>query len=291
MNVLIIRKTTNFELHGVRTQKQVESGHLDASNLSKLRTAHEQHYNCLTTVRRELQAANIPWWEITRNEVWPKEKKISAVITIGGDGTLLSASHEIEENIKILGVRSSDSSVGYLCAYDYLKAELVVRDLVADKVNFAEVGRIKAKIIRADHAHEFETAPVLNEFLFANVSPAATSRYKITLNGQSEFQKSSGIWVSTAIGSSAAIHAAGGVRLGPTDKRFQYKVRELYNSQGHLIHLTGGLFDSEKDTLIIENRNENALLAIDGQHGEVSLNFGDRIQFLVANPLQFALRK
>lgn len=288
MNVLLVRKTTNYELHGLRTEMHVQSGHLDAGNLEKLKKAHDQHYRCLDTVRVALEKTGLPWFEITRDQAWPSEK-IDKVITIGGDGTLLSASHAVSASVDVMGVRSSASSVGYLCGYDYMDSAKVVGDLEAGKLDMMQVQRIKAKISKTDLPQPFETAPVLNEFLFANISPAATSRYKITLGGHSEFHKSSGIWVSTAIGSSAAIHAAGGELLDKHDRLFQYRVREMYNSQGLNFRLSGGPFDPDVTSLSVENRNEHALLAIDGQHGEVGLGFGDRVEFLRAEPLNIAV--
>ncbi|MDA9951092.1 NAD(+)/NADH kinase [Oligoflexaceae bacterium] len=284
MRILVVRKMTNFELHGARTEKQVEAGFLGPENLSRLRTAHDQHYRCIEDVRRILSELSLDWTEITRNESWPVDE-FDCIISIGGDGTLLSVSQASLHPIQVIGVRSSASSVGYLCQFDFRELGKLRQTMAEVKWTTKRVERMQAEVARAEKSDEYLTVPVLNEFLFANTRPAATTRYRITVNDEAEFHKSSGIWVSTATGSTAAIYAAGGQKLAVTDDRFQYQVRELYNSQNLPLKHLGGCFRPEETRIVIENRNENALLAFDGQHGEVKLSFGDRISFVRAEPL------
>ena len=116
--------------------------------------------------------------------------------------------------------------------------------------------------------------------LFANISPAATTRYTLRLGERKEEQKSSGIWISTAAGSTAAISAAGGTVFPILDERCQFFIRELYSppdNEGEL--LRKGIFNPDNDRLAIENHCEKAMLATDGQHGFIRLEFGDRIHF------------
>lgn len=284
MNILVIRKVTNFELHGDRTTAQVESGHLSKDNLARLKQAHDEHYESLSTLRDSLDQSNIQWEEITRSESWPS-KKFDFVITVGGDGTLLTASHKVGATTKLIGVKSSFSSVGFLCSYSRETVSRLVGDLVSDSLKFSQFKRLRATITHTDRTNTIQTEPVLNDFLFANKNPAATTRYKITLNNKNEFQKSSGIWVSTPVGSSAAIHAAGGIEQNPLEGHCQFKVRELYKPRGQEFLLPGSVFDPSAQKLSVENRNESAMLAIDGQHGVVELKFGDRIDFLNADPI------
>ena len=77
----------------------------------------------------------------------------------------------------------------------------------------------------------------------------------------------------------AGIAAAGGQRIQRTDTRLQYLVRELYRGDGGDYHLGGGFFDPDIEPLIVENRNEAAMLALDGQREVINLSFGDRVMF------------
>ena len=123
-------------------------------------------------------------------------------------------------------------------------------------------------------------SPILNDFLYANCTPAETTSYRISLGDQRERHKSSGIWIATAAGSTAAINAAGGVRQKIDESLFQFYVREPYTPPDKPSYdIKSGMFDPEKNYILIENFSENAVLALDGQHGHVSLGFGDTISF------------
>ena len=51
--------------------------------------------------------------------------------------------------------------------------------------------------------------PVLNDALLVTDCPAATAKYVIQNEGRAQKQFSSGVWISTAAGSTGAIHSAG----------------------------------------------------------------------------------
>jgi len=54
------------------------------------------------------------------------------------------------------------------------------------------------------------TDRVLNDCLFSNECPASTTRYVLRRGTRQEEHYSSGVWISTAAGSTAATQAAGG---------------------------------------------------------------------------------
>lgn len=158
---------------------------------------------------------------------------VDLVITVGGDGTVLAASHFVED-IPILGIKSfGRQSVGYFCAATRKTMKKYVRDLVEHKRRPIKLHRLKTTINGQKVA---ELA--LNDVLFTNAMPAATSKYKITVGSRSEEQKSSGVWVSTAAGSTAAIRAAGGKILHLTSDKIEYLVREPYvfSKRYHLVN-------------------------------------------------------
>jgi NAD+ kinase len=284
MKVLVIRKPTNLEQHGdfIRQQVGKRSDHFDL-----LETAHSEHYQCLEVLRKELAAQHINFVEISRSDRRPQEV-YDTVITVGGDGTLLTSSHDMgEPPMPIIGIRSSQASVGYLCAGDIRHVPELVKQLASGRVQYLTRHRLKARIKRADDASELLTFPVLNDFLFANANPASTTRYRLQLGDVQERHKSSGIWIATATGSTAATSAAGGERLDPEDPRFQFVVRELY--QGEDTHqLSKGFFEPSHDPLVIENYCSRAILALDGERGMQRLRFGDIVTFLKADPIRIA---
>lgn len=148
---------------------------------------------------------------------------VDLVITVGGDGTVLTASHFVE-NVPILGIKSfGRKSVGYFCAATRQTMRKYLGELFAGKRRPIELHRLQTSINGQKVA---ELA--LNDVLFTHISPASTTKYKISIGGHSEEQKSSGVWVSSAAGSTAAVRAAGGKVLPLTSNKIEYFVREPY---------------------------------------------------------------
>ena len=56
-------------------------------------------------------------------------------------------------------------------------------------------------------------------------TPAAMTSYTLDIGSVSEPQRSSGLWIATAAGSTAAIRAAGGCILPLRSRKLQYLVR------------------------------------------------------------------
>ncbi len=285
MRVLLVIKTTNLELHGERVRSSVLKGVLRQQNLDRLKTSHDEHHATVDQLKTLLKQAGLAFDAIDRAEAWPKNNQYDAVISVGGDGTLLSASHQLPTGGLLMGIRSSTASVGYLCAGGPEKLKTLVTQLQSQQLPLLELQRLKAKIKELAKGISTETVPVINDFLYANANPASTTRYKITVSGKRETQKSSGVWVACPAGSTAAILSAGGERVAPDSEIFQYRVRELFTPSGAAFHLVGGRFDPDAKTLVIENRCEEAILALDGQHGEVRLSFGDTVTFQRASTL------
>ena len=75
---------------------------------------------------------------------------------------------------------------------------------------------------------------VLNDILVCHHNPGAMSRYFLTVEGTREEQRSSGVWIATAAGSSGGLHSAGGKVLTQKSKEFQYRPRELYRGKNIL---------------------------------------------------------
>ena len=275
--VLIVRKATNFERYG----------ELAGCDREALQQFHNQHHQTLVKLRSELASQGLPVVEIGRAEDLPAGE-FRACISFGGDGTLLAASHKLPAHIPLIGFRSSEESVGYLCsAHPGQEAQLVAA-LKNDAVATIKVARLQAYVTYQDGREPLLTTPVLNDILYANESPAETTRYTLQFGDRREVHRSSGIWIATAIGSSAAIRAAGGVDLPVTDGQAQFRVRELYREPGSRHELEGACFFPGQDELLIESACRAAILALDGQHGQISLAYGDRVQFRAGPPLILA---
>ena len=130
------------------------------------------------------------------------------VIVLGGDGTLTSISHNIDENTPVMGVNShpvssdENGSVGFYMdstidtfADDFTRAlngEAIVNNLP----------RLRA-IIDSTSGNRYTTDPAMNELLIANTHQYAPSKYHLRRGEHNTNQQSSGLIFSTWLGQGA----------------------------------------------------------------------------------------
>src|SRR4029453_1431301 len=130
---------------------------------------------------------------------------LDLVVTVGGDGTLLSASHYVDD-VPILAINSAPShSVGFFCGARSGEAKSAITAAMRGTLRRTVLTRMKVTL-----NGEVVAGRVLNDTLFCHASPAATSRYILELGETFEQQKSSGMWIGPAAGSTAAQRSAGG---------------------------------------------------------------------------------
>lgn len=243
--------------------------------------AHEAHTAALDTVKRTLSAAKVPFRTCYRARVSEKDTRGRLLVTVGGDGTLLDASHRITD-AAVLGVNSDPArSVGFLCAARAETFAEILDAVLAGDLMPTQVARLAGTLDQVPLRF-----PVLNEVLVAHRNPAATTRYAIGAGGRREMQKSSGIWLAAPAGSTAAIASAGGVIQDLDDERMQVRVREPYIADGEvpeLIHF----FVGRSGEVTVTSRMREGVLYIDGPHQRVPFPIGAE---LVLHPRGFPLR-
>ncbi len=244
--------------------------------VSRMRRSHEAHAATLLEVKAALNDLGA----VAEFQEGPRTRivgRYDLVVTVGGDGTLLAASHQLGPETPILGVNSApESSVGFFCA--------ARAGTVRDTLGAALEGRLRGielARMRVDINDRVLHNRVLNEALFCHASPAATSRYilRVTYADDSfdeEEQKSSGLWIGPAAGSTAAQKSAGGRVLPLTSRRLQYVVREPYTAAGRELRLMTGLVD-EEGRITLRSKMRQAKLFLDGHHNEYDAEIGDVI--------------
>jgi NAD+ kinase len=119
---------------------------------------------------------------------------------------------------------------------------------------------------------------VLNDVLLTHLVPAATTRYELLVGGHREVHRSSGLWIATPAGSTAAIRSAGGRVLKVEAKRLQYRVRELYREPGRTYRLVGGVLP-EGGAIEVTSRMPEGRLYADGARRVRRFPFGSRAVF------------
>ncbi|MFK7873421.1 MAG: NAD(+)/NADH kinase [Oligoflexales bacterium] len=289
LKVLLTQKSTGLDRRGEYVRKCVQSGGLNAANLESLQRSHDEHVETFSELQALLHEAGVHVVRVGGGRYWPDSSEFDAVIAVGGDGTVLESSHHIDQSMTpLIGVRSSAGSVGYLCAYSGKKElPLMIRDLEAKSFSTVLVARMQAHVFHVDKQHRVTTSPTLNDFLFCNANPAATSRYRMKVGVEEESHKSSGVWLAGPAGSTAAIHAAGGTPVTLDSGKFQYRVRELIQSTSRDLKLGSGFFDPEQ--IMIQNECSKAVLVPDGVIEPIKLRFGDQIQFELAESLKLVV--
>lgn len=275
-NCLVIIKQTAMA-QGGRAASFARKGDETAKRLLH---ADGEQKRTVDAVRRALKARKIAFEEgsLIRINAALKRQLASAdfVISVGGDGTLLGASHYARDGM-MLGVNSAPGdSVGHFCS--------------ADRKNFAE--RLDAilelrwrpvELARLQVTLDGKILPelALNDVLIAHYCPAATTRYLIEIGGRVEEHRSSGVWISTAAGSTAGIGSAGGRRMSLRSREIQFLARELYREPGREYELTRGFVPPDSG-ITIASKMPDGRLYIDGARTQYLFPFGARAHIEIA---------
>lgn len=256
-----------------RITRLIEAG--DAA-IARLKASHESHEQTVREVKAALDALGAQVDLITGATRTFDTSGLDLVITVGGDGTLLSASHNVGD-VPILGINSAPGhSVGFFCGATSADA--------AEKIAKALRGSLRRTVLTRMQVtvnDKLATARVLNDALFCHASPAATSRYVIRLGRVEEEQKSSGFWIGPAAGSTAAQRSAGGRVLPLTSKRLQLVVREPYTPHGEQYRFRHALIPPGS-SLVVRSKTHDARLFFDGPIHSVNIGFGDVMEFTQA---------
>lgn len=276
-NILVVYKSTAFE----EFKKRKKNLHLSERKFQKefphFMKAHASHEESLHDILSLLKKYDFKVKAISRNR-YLNGDRYDLIISVGGDGTFLRTSHGVKETF-ILGVNSAPRhSVGALCSSSSLDFESLLNRISLKKYKVVQLNRLQIEINK-----KMFPMLALNDVLLANRSPAGTSRYCLIIGDQKEEQKSSGVWVATAAGSTAAILAAGGRKLGRLSKKIQYLVREPYKDGLNKLMLNKGILSGEQPVEFVIEMHD-ACLFIDGPFGEIPLRFGDHVR--ISNSLK-----
>jgi NAD+ kinase len=165
--------------------------------------------------------------------------------------------------------------VGFFCGARKGEVHQALDAALRGSIRSLELARMRVELNGARLSNR-----VLNEALFCHVSPAATSRYilrRLANDGatlEEEEQKSSGVWVGPAAGSTAAQQSAGGRVLPLSSRALQYVVREAYRPHGEELGMTRGLVD-EGDALTLKSKMRRASIFLDGDHIAYDVTIGE----------------
>lgn len=289
---LVIYKNSTWELlSSARQKKLIRERPAMAAGLQKVHAEHYEALHILKEVIRSLKknhrlkAHYCIRYKITEQLF----SKPDLIITLGGDGTFLYASHFVNHT-PILGINSApDSSVGYFCTYAMIQERNSIQSLLDSFLRTDSIPTMPMQRIQLYLNDEPVHYPVLNDILIAERNPAATSRFSVRLNETQNSYKCSGAWLSTAWGSSAAWKSGGG-RVFPETNRhgkrqFGLLIREPYEP---IAESKRARLISEADSFQIVSRMVNGNIYLDGLHRVLPFDMGDTASFKFT---ETALRK
>lgn len=276
--VIVVAKQTTY------SRMLKEFGELqDSPMLRRWRESHDRHMKALDKVIGIVEKeASMVLVRASETAFIAELQEVRLVITVGGDGTLLSASHHIHGNLPVLAVNSDpETSVGFFCTCNadtfenQFKGALMLSSGVA-------LARMTAKVNGRQVSNR-----VLNDVLFCHTNPASTSSYILQEHAGDEVvfeesQKSSGFWVGPPAGSTGARRSAGFKPISVGKNSLQLCVRELYTKPGT---------PPGKKELIVEpgrslhaiSKMDSAAMYIDGDHMVVPVGLGDELSFKKSN--------
>ena len=282
--LLVVCKKSAYQIyvreHGSRQVADLlrEGSPATASFLS----SDEAHQRSMDQVFDWLNAHDVAYQRMWREEIRGPggvSDAVTLVVTLGGDGTLLDASHHVGAQ-PMLGINSDpQASVGHLCAGPASKMDAILPPVLEGR----RAPSIRRRIRVAIDDRQI-TTPVLNEVLVSHPNPAGTSRYRLAIGEATERQRSGGIWVCTATGSTGAALSAGGDRMNPAAAELQYVAREpMAPKQGCSREMVRG-FLPDGQTLRVQWWKRQGRVFLDGPRLSHQVRMGETISLSADAP-------
>lgn len=279
MNLLVIEKITKWSGYASHEQARLVQNGLSDRQFKMLK-AHNEHTETMSKLRAALAEHDVIVTHRKVGFLTETDKtfdKFHAVITVGGDGTVLYAAHNTDA--PILAINSSpSSSIGFYCADQ--PVDVLITELVNGDLNHYILTRMSLYLddyLVCDR--------VMNDVLYCDLCPAVATRYQI----RGELQVSSGLWISTAAGSTAGIRSAGGHTMQLYSRNLQFLVREPYQPDNQKYKYTHGFI---KDGMILEitNHNQNGRVYVDGTQHTAMVDEGVKLKLSASDKPLYLLQ-
>lgn len=76
-----------------------------------LENRRKVHHDAINFCQAILRKKSVEWKAVLRNNLSPPINDVDLVVTVGGDGTLLQASHSLDDKVPVLGVNSDPTRI------------------------------------------------------------------------------------------------------------------------------------------------------------------------------------
>jgi NAD+ kinase len=231
---------------------------------------HEEHYKTLANVEHFFKTHDIGYSKLLRGRK-ADLSKYDLIVTVGGDGTFLEGAAQAKSQL-MLGINSDPQwSVGRFCSANNQNFAKMVLNTLQGQHQTRTFNRMKISF-----SQRRAEVISLNDILVCHRNPAAMSRYYLQFRGQTEEQRSSGVWVATAAGSTGALRSAGGKVLPEESTDLQFVARELYCGKNGRASHRAAIFHA-KEQLRITSLMKDGVVYVDGSHVCLPFPFGEKI--------------
>ena len=284
-SVLIVYKRSAY----TRYRQKLPLASISGSLKRVLKASHARHHDALDQVQKTFRSRGFRIVRSFRNDldrIKGLDRRFAMVVTVGGDGTFLETSHALART-PLLGVNSDPpKSVARFSACDVGGLKTLLDRYQDGGLRPVSLSRLRLRLNgRALHF------PALNDILVTAHCPAEASRYTLMVGGRREEQMSSGLWISTAVGSTAANASAGGKVLPHACRCFQYVVRKVYHRKTGRRRLLNGVLRGGK--LVVVSQMRDGEIYVDGANLRLPFGLGSKLEVsLSTSPLKvIGLRK
>lgn len=269
-NILISAKRTVFD-HNMEDYTYDElHEQYDAEELQMICESHETHYNTLAGVEHVLE--DHAGYDVVASDSLSADvvEEHDAVISLGGDGTVLETAKYVEDDTPLLPIRSDGKSRGGLCTVGMEDAAVAAMRLAEGKYAVEEWSRIEGH-------HGDSTDIGLGEVFIGAADTTDAADYTIRHNGVRERHKSSGIVVSTGAGSTGWYKNVD-EDYEPFERNMdelRYAVREPMDDQENRYTLRHGVIRPGDEFTVKSHMNDNkqGIIRYDGDKQDRTHDF------------------
>jgi NAD+ kinase len=203
------------------------------------------------------------------------------VATVGGDGTVLDASHFVPEGVPILGINSAvRTSLGHFCTASLANLSQTLDEILSGKRRPLSLRRLQVTL---------DGTPIpeliLNEVRVKHKIEGETARYILHINKRQRTQLSDALFIGTASGATGWMHSYGwmltqhGYEILPAlSRRFLYLAQGLIMRSREDLDMLTGVLRSGDDIRVVSTMTDGVLM-IDGRH--ISYPFGRGSELVV----------
>ncbi|KYH29824.1 MULTISPECIES: NAD(+)/NADH kinase [Clostridium] len=187
-----------------------------------------------------------------------KSKELDMIIVLGGDGTILRTARTVARfEVPILGINMGH--LGFLTAVEILEIEKAIENIGKGSYTIEDRMMLQCEINIDGNTKLYNS---LNDIVVSKGTLSRILNYEIYINDKfyTSFN-SDGVIISTPTGSTAYALSAGGPIVYPT-----LDVISLIPICPHSMHMRSIILESSsKISIIVNSKNEQVFLTIDGQ--------------------------